>query len=59
MVSDSLYLVRCVEMVAGHYSESSAYILSRAESSAYILSSGFVVDHSWKMMHTRQILVSS
>lgn len=56
VVSNGLCLVRCVEMADGHCVSTCQ---EQSQVSLYTLSPSFVVDFSWKMLHVRQILVSS
>lgn len=56
MVSNDLCLVRCVEMADGHCVSTCQ---EQSQVSLCTLSPGFVVRFSWKMVHTRQVLVSS
>lgn len=50
----NLYLVGCVEMADGH-----CVSTCQDQSQVRTLSPSFVVDFSWKMVHIRQVLVSS
>lgn len=56
MVSSGLCLAGCVEMADGHCARTCQ---EQTQVHFYTLSPGFVVGFSWKMVHTRQVLVSS
>lgn len=56
VVSKGLCLVRCLE-IADDQCASTCQVQSQV--SLYTFSPGFVVDFSWKMVHIRQVLVSS
>lgn len=56
VVSNGLCLVRCVEMADGHCVSTCQ---EQSQVSLYTLSPSFDVDFSWKMVHIRQVSVSS